>query len=76
MTELEHPTQVEWISQGVCHHNGLGLACYEGLLELLDTSIPRNRIIIDENWNASMLQDWCNRGGKTRSAGDDLVARL
>ena len=74
--ELQNRTQVEWITEGVCDHDGLGLAGYKGGCELLRTDITRSGVVIDKDCNGARLDDRGN--GRWEACGDryNLIAKL
>jgi hypothetical protein len=73
--EIAARLQIEGIAEGMGEHDRLGLAGRECLLQLLDARITRDRIVVDEDRDRSILHDRSYGGRESGRGCDHLVAR-
>ena len=64
---------MERISQSVRHEDCLGFSGLISYLQLVNTGIERDRVDIDEDWNAAVLHDRCHGRGEPGGRRDDFV---
>ncbi len=72
--KLGDGSKVEGVSQSVGEDDGLGFPGDEGVLELIDSSVEGDGIVVDEDGDKAVLDDGSDGRREASGDGDDFIA--